>query len=353
MAAALIVGVASLFGCGSSPVHTVAIPATPSTPSIPISTVTNPAVVAKTLYVSTGGTSIGIDEYAANANGNVNPTTFVEAISAGYPASPEAVTTDSSGNLYELVLQGGFPLGLPSASYGLMCEYSSSGTPQGTCANLGDSVFGGGIAVDNKSGSIFVLENNGLIVKFGPAPTTITTLNTLYNASGGANGGGIGIALDGSGDIYVAAATGPTKTSTVFMFPAGSSGAATPTQVIPSAYSPRGIALDPSGNLYISQLAGSTPGAPATGIYEFAAGSTTNSTPLRSISGTATTIYATTDDYLTPIAVDAAGNVFLSNVASGSPSSILVFSSTANGNVGPASTISSTWFNYASYLWLQ
>jgi hypothetical protein len=80
------------------------------------------------------------------------------------------------------------------------------------------------------------------------------------------------------------------------MFPAGSTGAATPTQVIPTAYSPRGIALDQSGNLYIAQFAGTTLGAPPTGIYEFAAGSTTSSTPIRSISGTATTIYTGTDN---------------------------------------------------------
>jgi hypothetical protein len=54
------------------------------------------------------------------------------------------------------------------------------------------------------------------------------------------------------------------------------------------------------------------------------------------------------------IAVDAADNVFLSNAAGfGLFGSILVFSSTATGNVAPASTISSTSFAYASSLWLQ
>jgi hypothetical protein len=232
-----------------------------------------------------------------------------------------------------------------------MCEYSPSGTLLGSCAVLGNGVFGSAVAVDNKSGDVFVAESNGLILEFGSTPTTPTAVNSLYVASG--SGNPYGLAIDGVGNIYAAVSTGANKASSVFMFPAGSSGTTIPTQVIPSSYSPCGMALDSSGNLYISQCAGTSSGAPATGIYEFAAGSTTNSTPVRSISGAATTIYTTTDDEYLPLAADAAGNIFLSDAGSGVAASILVFSSTATGNVAPASTISSTYFDYASSLWLR
>jgi hypothetical protein len=112
-AAALIAYAALIMGCGSkSPTQTAAVPATPSTPSAPISTATNPAVVAKTLYIATGGTVPGTYEYAANADGNVDPTAIIGASLMGDAVDPDAATTDASGNLYELVAEAGFVLGL-------------------------------------------------------------------------------------------------------------------------------------------------------------------------------------------------------------------------------------------------
>jgi hypothetical protein len=107
---------------------------------------------------------------------------------------------------------------------------------------------------------------------------------------------------------------------------------------VPATYTPQAIALDGSGNLYIAQYGTS----PANGIYEFAAGSNANSTPIRSISGDATLMplsYAAGYDEPLEnilIQVDAGGNIFVWTTGN---SGMLVFSSSATGNVAPASVI--------------
>jgi hypothetical protein len=64
-------------------------------------------------------------------------------------------------------------------------------------------------------------------------------------------------------------------------------------------------------------------------ILEFSAGSTGNVTPIRTISGSATTLLAGGN-----LTVDGAGNIYILNALS-----ILVFGATANGNVAPTAVI--------------
>jgi hypothetical protein len=77
-------------------------------------------------------------------------------------------------------------------------------------------------------------------------------------------------------------------------------------------------------------------------ILEFSPGSTGNVAPIRTISGSATTM-----GRFGALRVDSAGNIYVLSVAEagGSATSILKFSSTATGNVAPSTSISLAQFN--------
>jgi hypothetical protein len=93
----------------------------------------------------------------------------------------------------------------------------------------------------------------------------------------------------------------------------------------------KGIALDSAGNIYVAN--GNT-GNVTPGILEFSAGSMGNVAPIRTISGSATTMGGVGN-----ISLDAAGNIYLIN-----ESNILKFAPDAMGNVPPIATISSVGF---------
>ena len=91
-----------------------------------------------------------------------------------------------------------------------------------------------------------------------------------------------------------------------------------------------GVAVDSQGNVYVSNV----DGAGVFSIFEFSAGSTGNVAPMRTISGSATTMNA-----IGNLTVDSAGNIYVLNDIN-----ILKFSPTATGNVAPTATISSMFF---------
>ena len=148
-----------------------------------------------------------------------------------------------------------------------------------------------------------------------------------------------GVAVDASGNIYVANFSGgPSGGGSVTVYAAGATGNATPTAVISGYYTqlyrPVGIALDPvNGDIYVANYYG--PGSESAGsVTAYAPGSNGNVAPIANIGGS----YTMLDTY-TPngIALDAGGNIY---VSSSTGTAVLVFPSGSTGNVSPSALIS-------------
>jgi len=152
------------------------------------------------------------------------------------------------------------------------------------------------------------------------------------NTIGGSNTGLLyprDIAVGPTGKIYVANSNrGGDDRVTVYS--AGSSGNATPIQTISGTNTGLsgilGIALDAAGDIYVSSSSVNGPGALS--INVFASNANGNATPLRTISGASTGI---SDPY--QLATGPAGNVYVANV-----NNILVFAPGAYGIVAPVRT---------------
>jgi sugar lactone lactonase YvrE len=161
----------------------------------------------------------------------------------------------------------------------------------------------------------------------------------------------MGIALDTAGNIYVA----DSGTSTITIYPplGASSGALNeaPTAAISGnttlLYAPVAIALDGSGNIYVANEGGGPsklgPGYAPGVITIYPAGSNGNIAPMAAIAGSATGL-------VNPVglALDSSGKIYLGNQGATIyenqeytyPASITVFSPGSAGNAAPGATIS-------------
>jgi hypothetical protein len=139
-------------------------------------------------------------------------------------------------------------------------------------------------------------------------------------------GNPIGVALDGSSNLYVLNERG------VVVYAAGASGDVSPIQAISGSSTgltaPTAIAVDPAGMIYVTN-AGSS-------IEVFAPGASGNVAPIRIISGDKTRLESV------GLAVDATGNAYSADY---SPEHgpccgrLHVFAADANGNVQPIQTV--------------
>lgn len=128
-----------------------------------------------------------------------------------------------------------------------------------------------------------------------------------------------------SGDIYVGGFTTTltNKISQVYQLASGANGLAVPTKsLLVSGGNPGEMIVDSAGNLYVGSDAEIDVFSPSGGAQ-----------PVRVISGSSTQL-----SEVNGIAVDKQGNIFVTNGFSGI-GSVLVFASTANGNVPPLRTI--------------
>ncbi len=229
----------------------------------------------------TDGCSEAVTAYPAATNGDVSPL----APAPTGLAEPEFVAIDASGNIY--------------------------------AANLCNNTI-----------TVYAKGSNR-----DAAPTAII---------GGSNSGlssPAGIALDSSGKIYVAddgAAAAPTPVpASVFVYAAGSNGNVAPIATVSGSNTgltyPIGIAVDSSGNIYVADQV-------ARSVYVYSAGSNGDVTPIATISGDNTGLY-----YPQGIAVDSSRNIYVADEGMVdsivSPPSVYVYSAGSNGDAVPIATI--------------
>jgi sugar lactone lactonase YvrE len=331
------------------------------------------------LYVTNDGDLIGnadsITVYAPGSNGNALPSNTLFAVDL---ATPAGIAVDSSGNLY--VANDGSTQGLtgsitvyPPNSSQIKSQIETNTGIQEPNGIALDS--GGNIYVTNAATDVGGPNDNVLIYPPGSyangAPSaTIVGANTGLTLP-------FGIAMNPNGNLYVTnTAGGPDGDGSITVYPAGSTGNVTPTATISDdpncapcdntgLSSPNGIALDSSGNIYVANSAGGPDGLGSVTIYP--ASSNGNVTPTATISDKPSCAPCDNTKLSSPygVAVDSAGKIYVVNAAGGSDGlgSVTVYpplgSSTGTLNEAPSATISGsntsdiTGFNFPAGITLD
>jgi hypothetical protein len=141
--------------------------------------------------------------------------------------------------------------------------------------------------------------------------------------------GAFPMAVDSADNIYISTAD-LGEPDSILIFNSSVSGNVPPTSTIggpaTTIYGIQGLALDSAGNIYLSNIPSDNPNEE---ILEFSAGSTGNVAPIRTISGSATAMSA-----IGNLALDSAGNIYVLNDLN-----LLKFASNATGNATPIATI--------------
>lgn len=146
------------------------------------------------------------------------------------------------------------------------------------------------------------------------------------------------VAIDASGKIYVLDRNAPS----VLVFAAGANGNVSPVATITSGFTlPVALALDSAGRIYVFDTEANLACFISGAIDVFAAGANGRVAPIRQIIGSNTLL--TVCQTRVGIAVDSAGNIYVTNWDGPTQTGtdpVLVFSSTANGNVAPRQILS-------------
>jgi hypothetical protein len=294
-------------------------------------------------------------QFSRTANGSVTP---VSTITGPAGVGFTALTVDGLGNLYV----GGqeFSGSTDISPEILVYAPGASGTAtpsQAITAGLqspsANSISA--LAVDNVQ-NLYVVTAAELgsgptgrvytgIVVYAPAANggKLATTKSIVGPATEISNNPDQVATDSAGNLYVASGSTATGPGSIVIFNSSATGNMPPTSTLTGPNTTigyaQGVAVDSAGNIYVSSAAqlpqSIEDGAPS--ILKFSAGSTGNVAPVQIISGSATTM-----ENIGNLRVDSAGNIY---VLSGSQ--VLRFAPGASGNVAPAATISSSAFTGA------
>ncbi len=289
-----------------------------------------------------------VTAYPLGSSGNVTPLGSVT--SATGLAYPDGIARDSSGNLYVA--------NMAAASVTIYAP-GASGNAAPTATITGDStglVNPSGVAVDS-GGNIYVANPGASagysdsVFVYPPGSNGNATPTATITGSSTGLANPTAITLDSSGNIYVA--NGGSKVggvNSITVYPAGSNGNAQPSATISGANTglafPWGIALDSSRNIYVANN-GSTTGGSTTGgsgsVTVYTSASNGNVVPSATISGSDTALNSPGG-----IAVDSGGNIYVTNdgAISGNADSITVYAPGSNGDAIPANTLFALGLEY-------
>ncbi|MGA8100488.1 MAG: hypothetical protein WB810_17685 [Candidatus Cybelea sp.] len=285
-----------------------------------------PCLYVADLNAPQGG---AVTVYPSSANGNVKPIQQIAGYNTGI-FDPRGVAVDGTGKIYVVEEGGGGP--------GTINVYAPGAT--GNVAPI-QSITGSntlmegsdGIAINPVNGDIYVTNEpippsgNGSILIFpnnangNVAPSGIIAgSNTgLYN--------NLAVALDGSGNIYATNYISSASRNSITVYAAGSTGNVSPMRTIKGGLTkltgPEGLALDSNSNVYVANFPRS--------VTVYASGANGNVAPIQLIKGSATKL-----KYTSGVAVDSSSNIYASNGAGYggvSRSFVTVYASGANGNV--------------------
>ncbi len=307
-------------------------------------------------------------------------------ISANSLEIPAGLALDSSGNLYVADLGNNRVLFYPYGSTTAARVYGQGGSFTTSTANKGgvsaNSLFGpAGVALDS-SGNLYVVDFDNNRVLFYPSGSTTAT--RVYGQGGSfttntPNNGGIsanslfqstGVALDSSGNLYVADA----GNNRVLFYPSGSTTATrvygqlgsftTGTQnnggiSANSLDDPFGVALDSSGNLYVGDTYNSR-------VLFYPSGSTT-ATRAYGQGGSFTTgtpnnggISANSLNYPDGVALDSSSNLYVADLLNNRvlaypPTTTPGIYSPINGSTLTGNSVTFWWAGYpgATAYWLD
>ena len=180
---------------------------------------------------------------------------------------------------------------------------------------------------------------SGVLVFSATANGAVTPIRSYYGSASQLSSTGLplGIAVDNAGTLYVSTATtGATYTGSILEFAAGTTSNTAPTRTITSSNSfYYGLAVDSSRNLYaVQEASGSAVTNYNPTIVEYAAGASGASpTPLKSIAGSSVITY------LGQLQSDAVGNLYAINQSTTGTFSLVGFGPTATGAIAPALNI--------------
>jgi hypothetical protein len=271
----------------------------------------------KTVNSGTGTLLLGADLTSAGAGDN---GTGALTINAG------ATVTSTSSSTSAITLRGADI----SIDTGTTTHVGAAAGSTTASLSLGGLTSPRAVAVDG-SGNVYIANfgsggTGTTVSRFTPGSTAASV--TLTGLSGPA-----ALAFDSSGNLYVA----NTGNNTVSKFAASSlaTNNATPSATLTGVHVPSALAFDSSGNLYVANYgdSSSTPGKGTT-VSKFAPGATTPSATLTGLTGPVA------------LAFDSGGNLYVANYADssgnqGAGTTVSKFNSSNLGNnATPSSTLS-------------
>ncbi len=218
-----------------------------------------------------GSGNVYVADYSNNAIRKITADGIVSTLAASV-WQPDWVAVDGLGNVYAAELSSSdirkiTPDGVNTLFAGQ--PGSRSGSTDGTVRHL---VGPQGAAVDG-TGNLYVADSSSNLIFKITAGGVVTTLAGTAGVAGSADGTGAaarfygpwGIAVDGSGNVYVAdygncaiRKITPDGVVTTIAGTAGVCGSADGTGAAAQFYYPYGVAVDGSGNVYVADLGNNT-----------------------------------------------------------------------------------------------